>query len=57
MSNLDIGALAMAALDAIKPRWRALPKDVKAKLLQDVSEALTAVCEPDPKEVEQSDEV
>lgn len=57
MSNLDAQALSMAALDAIKPRWRVLPKKVKEKLLSDVSQALSAVCEGDPQEVEKSDEV
>jgi hypothetical protein len=57
MSDLDIKALSMAALDAIKPRWRVLPKKVKEKLLSDVSKALSAVSGDDTKEVEQSDEV
>ena len=57
MSNLDTQALSVAALDVIKPRWRVLPKKVKEKLIQDVSKALLAVCEADPQEVEQSDEV
>lgn len=57
MADIDIGALSVAALDAIKPRWRVLPKEVKAKLLLDVSDALSAVCEPEPEEVETSDEV
>ena len=57
MSDLDIKALSMAALDAIKPRWRVLPKKVKEKLLSDVSKALSAVFVADTKEVEQSDEV
>jgi len=57
MTDADIGALSVAALDTIKPRWRWLPKETKAKLLLDVSEALTAVCEPDPVEVDEADEV
>lgn len=57
MSNLDIRALSVAALDVIKPRWRVLPKKVKEKLIRDVSKAVSAVCDADPQEVEQSDEV
>ena len=63
MTETDIGALSVAALDAIKPRWRYLPKEAKARLLLDVSEALAAVCEPEPAcepepvEVDEADEV
>lgn len=57
MSNLDIRALSVAALDVIKPRWRVLPKKVKEKLIRDVSKAVSAVCDADPQEVEKSDEV
>lgn len=48
-------ALACAALDTIKPRWRSLPKAVKNALLDDVVAALVAISAPD--EAEQDDEV
>ena len=57
MTDMDIRALSVAALDTIKPRWRYLPKETKAKLLLDVSEALAGVCEPEAIEVDEADEV
>lgn len=53
----DMDKLAQAALDAIKPRWRQLPRNVKDGLVMDVTAALTAASEPTPVEVEQEDEV
>lgn len=55
MADNNIEALACAALDTIKPRWRELPKSIKQALMSDVMAALTAVSAPD--EVDASDEV
>lgn len=54
MTNNEIKAIAGAALDAAKPRWRSLPVKVKDELVASVFDAIEPLL---VKEVAAPDEV
>ena len=49
MTDKEIKAIAGAALDVAKPRWRYLPVKIKGALVADVSAAIAPLLSPKPK--------
>lgn len=49
MTDTEMKAIAGAALDAAKPRWRYLPAKIKDALVADVLAAIAPILNPEPE--------